>query len=359
VASNPAEPDFDPRFARQAILPSIGAAGQRSLSQAGVMIVGLGALGCAVADHLVRAGVGTLTLIDRDIVELSNLQRQTLFTEADAREGRPKAQAAAERLGAVSSACRMSYEIADVTSANAKKLLDEARAGLAPGAPFALLDGTDNFETRYLLNDLAVSEGLPLLYAGVLGVTGLSAPFLPGHACLRCVFDSPPRPGSQATCATVGVLGPAVAIAAARQASDAIHFLAGRWEAIDLALHDFDLVSGRVRRVPLPAPQAGCVCCGLRQFEFLNAPPASASLCGRNAVQISPPPGAAGVDLGELATRWAGARELRVSAHMVRGAFPVGGQMLRLTVFADGRVLVSGTADSAAARAAVARYVGA
>lgn len=346
----------DRRYHRQRILPFIGNDGQRALASSHAMIVGVGALGCHVADLLVRAGVGTLTFIDRDVVELTNLQRQCLFSEDDAACGRPKVEAARRRLEAVNSGVRLRPVPADFCARNATQLLAQGSAVAPVGV---LLDGTDNFETRYLLNDLAVREGLPYVYGGAIGARAMAATFRGGDdaPCLRCVFPEAPAPGSQPTCDTAGVLAPAVAMAASWQASMAMRVLCGRG-AGESVLHDADVWEGNVRTMRMRrAPD--CPCCGPRgTLEFLDATGGGrVALCGSDAVQVWPRTGgAAMLDLKTLATRLAAAGDVTSTAMMVRFRPAEGG--LEMSLFADGRAIVKGTRDEAKARAAYARYVG-
>lgn len=357
----PYYPGMPSRYQRQEILPDVGEGGQARLASSHAAVVGLGALGCAIADHLARAGVGVLTIIDRDLVERSNLQRQCLYTEADADEGLPKAEAARRRLAAVNSEITVRAHIADLTARNADALL----AGGDGRGPGVLLDGTDNFQTRYLLNDLAVRDGVPLVYGGVVATRGMQMTIRPGAtACLRCLFEEPPAPGSQPTCETAGVLGPAVAIVAACQAADALRCLLGQGERVAPTLLEFDLWAGRRRRLDVGGARRGdCPCCGLRRFEFLeqDAGGEAVGLCGRHAVQVSPAGGA--VDLEALASRLAAAGEVEASRFMVRFRVPgergESGEGVAMTVFRDGRAIVSGTSRPERARSLYARFVGA
>ncbi len=364
------------RYHRQQILPGVGAAGQERLARAHAAIVGLGALGCAIADHLARAGVGTLTLIDRDLVDRTNLQRQSLYTERDAAEQLPKAEAARRRLAEVNSEITIHAHIADLTAANADALLTYRGDGGGGGGggdsggevrrPDIILDGTDNFETRYLLNDIAVRDGIPLVYGGVVGTRGMQMTIRPGAtACLRCIFEEPPAPGTQPTCDTAGVLGPVVAIVAGCQASDAIRVMLGQGDEIPQSLLEFDLWAGRRRRLDLTsAKRPDCPCCGFGRFEFLESGRISqaVSLCGQDAVQISPPFQSAGrLDLSALAERLAHAGEVQATPFMVRVSIPSDSedsQSISLTVFRDGRAIISGTSQPDRARAIYARYVG-
>lgn len=343
-----ARPD---RYARQAILPGIGPEGQARLADAWAVVVGVGALGCTSADLLVRAGVGRVTLIDRDVVERSNLQRQSLFAERD--EGQPKAAAAAARLRDANSDIDVRAVVADVTPLNAERLVREA-AGDRAVALGAIVDGTDNFEARYLLNDVAVKLGVALLYAGAVGTRSVSAAFLPGGPCLRCVFEEPPEVASQPTCETAGVLGPSVVEVAARQAAEAIKVLTGRGDVVDRAIVTTDLWTNETRRIAAGERRADCPCCGLRRFEFLDGSAGDeVALCGRNAVQVSPRAGAS-VDLAALARRLAPYGPVAASEHLVRA----GVEGVEVTVFADGRAIVKGTSRPEVARGVYAKWVG-
>lgn len=346
------------RYQRQVRLPGIGEEGQRRLAGSVAVVVGVGALGCTSADLLVRAGVGTVVLIDRDVVELTNLQRQSLFTEADAAAGLPKAEAGAARLGAVNSGVRVVPVVADLGPSNVERLI--ARGG----APSVILDGTDNFETRYLLNDVGVKGAIPYCYAGVVGTCGMAAAFLPGMGCLRCVFEDPPAPGAAPTCDTAGVLGGVVAMAAGAQATDAIRILVGGDSGPAQGLLDFDLWSGRVRRVRFEK-RADCPCCGRGRYAFLNAPrgeDGAVVLCGQRAVQVSGMTGDTGpVDLAMLETRLSACATVRRAGSLLRAVFRPGEtpEPIELVVFADGRAIVRGTDQPARARSIYARYIGA
>lgn len=364
------------RYHRQMLLPGVGPEGQARLARAHAAIVGCGALGCAAADHLARAGVGCLTLVDRDVVEWTNLQRQTLFSEADARDALPKAHAARRRLAEVNSGARLRDVVADLTPANAARLLGLHPADPEVPTPQVLIDGTDNFETRYLLNDLAVRYGTPLVYGGVVAARGMESTFLPRPlpspsgdigptACLRCMFEDPPPLGSAPTCDTAGVLGPAVAIVAAVQAADALKILLGRPDLLSPTILDIDLWSNSRRRLTLQR-RPDCPCCGRGRFDFLDrAPDADTALCGQDAVQIAAPAAVPHTLLGDLADRLRphGAVE-RLGAMLVRTRLEHeraddGARPIHLTVFADGRAIVKGTTRPARARAVYARYVGA
>jgi molybdopterin/thiamine biosynthesis adenylyltransferase len=333
------------RYSRQIRLQAIGPEGQARLRAARVLIVGCGALGTHLADTLARAGVGTLWLVDRDVVEWSNLQRQVLFTEADASAGTPKAIAAAARLAEVNRDCRVEPFVADCSLDFLQRL---------PGAPDLVLDGTDNFPTRYLLNDWCARHRRPWIYAGAVGTEGASMVVRPGGPCLRCLWPEPPSNADVGTCETVGVLAPAIAAVTAFQATEAIKLLVGA-EA-QTGVFTCDVWRGSYAVLPLAAgPAADCPVCTGTAFPALDAPPAaSVSLCGRDAVQIDP-----GLDhrldLEGLAARLrAAATGIERTAHLLR--FEVDGA--RFSVFPGGRALVFGVRDPLRARALYDRWIG-
>ena len=346
------------RYHRQTLLPQIGAAGQARLGAAHVLLVGCGALGSVLADQLVRAGVGSLRIVDRDVVELTNLQRQVLFDESDAREGTPKAVAAAARLRRINSEVRVEPIVADLHAGNV-----EAFAGLEAGARPAdlILDGTHNVETRFLLNDVAVKHGRPWVYGACVGMDGrVMVVHPPRTPCLRCVFPEPPGPGELPTCDTAGVLGPVAAAVASLQMVAALKLLTGQASAHANELVSVDLWKGRFRATSLDdAKRSDCPTCAKRRFEFLDRADAgqAVSLCGRNAVQIRPARNAGGLDLAALEEK------LRSSGNVERTPFllrckPADHAPLQLTVFGDGRAIIHGTTDSKRARSAYARWIG-
>ena len=333
------------RYSRQARFAPLGAEGQSRIERSCVAIVGLGALGSVQADLLARAGVGTLRLIDRDFVELSNLQRQTLYEESDASEALPKAIAAARRLARVNSEIRIEPVVADLSPANIEEMFEGV--GL-------ICDATDNFETRYLINDFAVREGVPWIYGAAVGSYGVKLAVLPGaSACFRCVYPEPPG-GAQPTCETEGVLGPVTAAIASLQAGDALKILASGGEPMFTRMTTVDVWSGAIRQTAPPARAPDCPCCGRREFPYLDGKHrAPISLCGRNAVQIherSRP-----VNLTELAQRLRDLAEVRVNEFALKAAV----ECYELTVFPDGRAIIKGTIDPGVARSVYARYVGA
>jgi len=338
------------RYHRQKLLPFIGEAGQSKLESARLLLIGCGALGSVVAEQLVRAGVGHLVIVDRDIVEWTNLQRQVLFDEADARDGIPKSIAAAKRLKAVNSSIAIEPMVADVHAGNIELLASSADL---------IIDGTDNAETRYLLNDVAVKHNIPWIYGACVGTDGRTMTIRPGTtACLRCVFPESPGVGELQTCDTAGVLGPAIAVIAGYQAAAAIKLLSGNPDATDGGLLTVDFWKNRHRTIQVGAPRGDCPCCGQHQFEFLDRPAASTAvtLCGRNSVQVRPATPAK-IDLKHLAERLAGLGRIEASPYLLRSHLndPAG---VVLTIFPDGRCIVQGTEDSARARSLVSQYVG-
>jgi molybdopterin/thiamine biosynthesis adenylyltransferase len=333
------------RYSRQVLFRELGEEGQERLLAARVAIVGCGALGSFQAAALARAGVGRLLLIDRDFVETSNLQRQWLYEESDAVEGLPKAVAAARALARINSSIEMTPAVADLTPSNAAELLDGAHL---------ILDGTDNFETRYLINDYAISRGVPWIYGAAVGSYGLEMPVLPGRtACLKCVFPSPPT-GAQPTCETAGVLNAVTALVAALQVADATKILAGHADALRSRITTFDAWSGEIRQIAQPAPQPDCAACARRAFPHLEGPTrAPVSLCGRNAVQIHDRERP--LDLEALKARLAPLGEVRANEFALRFFL----KPYEMTIFPDGRAIIKGTDDTGLARSLYARYIGA
>ena len=335
------------RYSRQILFEGIGEEGQRRLRAARVLVAGCGALGSAQVEALARAGVGRLRIADRDFVEESNLQRQTLFTERDARERLPKAAAAARRVAEINSEVEVEAEIVDINNSNVERL--------AEGCDL-VLDGTDNFATRYLLNDACVRRGTPWVYGAAVGSYGVTMTVRPRLTpCLRCVFPEAPAAGSAPTCDTAGVVMPVISVVASVQVSEALKLLAGRAERLHGSLMQFDVWENEWRRVRLGGPDPDCPACARAVYETLGAEPAdhAAVLCGRDAVQVSPR-GAARIDLRALAERLGAAGEVKVNEYLVR--LRAGGY--ELTVFEDARAIVRGTDDPAMARSLYARYVG-
>ncbi len=340
------------RYSRQARFAPLGDEGQRRIRDARVAIVGCGALGSVQAEIMTRAGTGFLRLIDRDIVELSNLQRQFLYDESDAREASPKAAAAARRLASINSDVHLEPVVADLTPSNAADLFENIDL---------ILDGTDNFETRYLINDAAVSRNIPWIYGAAVGSYGLKLAIVPGAtACFRCVYPDPPE-GTQPTCETAGVLGSLTATIAALQTADAIRILSlpsrdqrERLDPLIARLTTVDVWSGEIRQLAPFARDPACPCCALRQFVHLDGSRrAPVSLCGRNAVQIHER--TRPINLVDLASSLSALAPIRSNEFALRIAL----DPYELTVFPDGRAIVKGTTDIGIARSLYARYVGA
>jgi molybdopterin-synthase adenylyltransferase len=335
---------IDPdRYSRQIRFTPFGPEGQRRVSASTVAIVGCGALGTVQASLLARAGCGTIRLIDRDYVELSNLQRQILYTESDARELLPKAEAARRHLLAANSEITIEAHVCDLNPENAEDLL---------GGVAVIVDATDNFETRYLINDYAVREAVPWIYGAAVGSYGIVMPVIPGDsACFRCVYPEPPS-GMQPTCETAGVLGPVTSVIGSLQAMEALKILAGKPESVRRKIFTADLWNGPIREAAMPSRDAACPCCALHEFRWLNGRRAPVSLCGRNAVQIHER--MRPLDLSALAAQLEGIGTVRSNEFALR--FQTGNH--ELTIFPDGRAIVKGTTDVGLARSLYARYVG-
>jgi len=333
------------KYSRQVLFSGIGEDGQARLLASRAVIVGCGAIGAAAANLLVRAGVGRVRVIDRDFVEPSNLQRQTLFDEADALQALPKAVAAERKLRSINSAIAVEGVVADLNPRNAPELL----AGFD-----LILDGTDNFETRFLINDFAVSSGLPWIYAAAVASYGLTMTILPGVTpCLACLLETQ-RQGLEETCDTVGVLGSIVNLIASLEVADALKLLAGRTDQLHGRLISCDIWSGRFQSTRA-ARNPDCRVCARREFSYLEgeAQP-HITLCGRDSVQIHERGRA--LDLAALRAHLARTiADVRQNDFLLRFRIPP----YEMTVFADGRAIVKGTKDPAVARSVYARYIGA
>ena len=335
------------RYLRQVIFSPLGAAGQDRLLAARVVLIGCGANGTVMANTLARAGVGQLVIVDRDFVELNNLQRQVLFDEEDVRRGTPKAIAAAEKLGRVNSSIRIDGVVADVNAENIEELIDGATL---------VMDGTDNFETRFLINDACVKHALPWVYAGAVASYGMTMTIVPHEtACLRCLFNREPPPGTLPTCDTAGVIGPIVNVMASIASAEAIKFIVGAGTRnaglinIDLWENTFDSFA--------VARRDDCIACGQGTFEYLEGERGgtmTAFLCGRDAIQVNPGRGHT-LDLTALAARLQGVGQVSVNEYLVKLAV----DNYELTIFPDARTIVKGTDDATVARSVFAKYVGA
>lgn len=331
------------RYSRQILFAGIGERGQQHLLDARIAVAGCGALGSFQAGALARAGAGFLRIIDRDYVELSNLQRQWLFDESDAEQGLPKAVAAARKLAGINSNVRVDPVVADLTPANIEELLGDVDL---------ILDGTDNFETRYLINDFAVDRSVPWVYGAAVGSYGIAMAVLPGvSSCLRCVYPDPPA-GAQQTCETAGVLGPLTSLIASLQVAETMKILCSAEPARKITT--VDVWTGAIRQVTQPGPVENCPACGRREFPFLNGERrAPVSLCGQNAVQIHER--ARPLELRDLAARLAPLGTVRSNEFALRFETPP----YLMTIFPDGRAIIKGTTDVGVARSLYARYIGA
>ena len=335
------------RYSRQILFNEIGHAGQERLLSSRVLIVGCGALGASHAEMLARAGVGKLRIVDRDFVEFTNLQRQTLFKESDAAERLPKSIAARTRIGEINSETEVEAIIADVNNSNVESLIADCDV---------VLDGTDNFQVRYLLNDACVKHGQIWIYGAAVSSYGTTMTVIPHETpCLRCVFSEMPDAGSSPTCDTAGVIMPIIAMVSATQVAETIKLLVGDRSSLHASLMQFDVWANDRQRIKLGSPDPECRSCGLGEYEYLDADAqeSAAVLCGRNAVQIAPA-AAVRLDLNALADRLGKLGNVKQNQYLVR--FELGDN--ELTVFSDGRAIVRGTDDPAAARSWYAKYVG-
>src|SRR2546421_366344 len=335
------------RYSRQILFPGIGEAGQQRLSTSRALIIGCGALGSAQAEALARAGVGTLRIADRDFVEFSNLQRQTMFTERDATERLPKAIACARHLREINSDVVVEPEIVDANHSNAERLIQNCGV---------VLDGTDNFATRYLINDACIKHDVNWIYGAAVGSYGVTMTIRPqATPCLRCMFPEAPPAASAPTCDTAGVIMPIISVVAAVQVSEALKLLTGDRRSLHNSLMQFDVWRNEWRKIGLGSPLADCPTCGLGQYETLNAESSefAAVMCGRHAVQISPSASAT-IDLAALSRKLASAGEVKANDYLLR--FRTGDY--ELTVFQDARSIIRGTDDIATARSLYSKYIG-
>jgi molybdopterin/thiamine biosynthesis adenylyltransferase len=336
--------ELNDRYSRQILFRGIGAEGQKRLASARVAIVGCGATGSAVASLLARSGVGHLRIIDRDYVEPSNLQRQSLFDENDARESLPKAIAAARRIAAFNSQIVAEPQVADLTPENIGSLLADVDL---------ILDGTDNFETRYLINDFAVQRNLPWIYAAAVGSYGVTLNVLPAQtSCLACIFPDFPQ-GSFETCETAGILNSAVNLIASIEASEALKFLVGAQDRLRRSLLSFDVWTNERAELQAAKPRPGCRACGARDFLHLEGKARPhITLCGRNSVQIHERHRP--VDFSEMNQRLTPHGTVRHNDFVLK----FWRDPYEMTLFPDGRAIIKGTTDTGVARSLYARFVG-
>jgi molybdopterin/thiamine biosynthesis adenylyltransferase len=336
--------ELNERYSRQVLFPGIGTEGQRRLSASRIAIVGCGATGSALAALLARAGVGTIRIIDRDYVEPSNLQRQSLFDEADAAESLPKAIAAARKVAAFNSEIVIEPHVADLIPENIGTLLDEVHL---------ILDGTDNFETRYLINDFAVKNSLPWIYTAAVGSYGVTLNVLPGKtACLACIFSDPPQ-GTFESCETAGILNSAVNLAASIAATEAMKVLVGAEDQLRRTLLSFDVWRNERAEIAADQPRPGCRACWEHQFPHLAGEGRPhITLCGRNSVQIHEHRRA--VDFQEMSERLKPHGAVRHNDFVLKFWH----EPYEMTLFPDGRAIIKGTTDRALAKSLYARFVG-
>jgi adenylyltransferase/sulfurtransferase len=335
-----------------------------------VLVLGCGALGTVIADMLARAGVGHLRIVDRDFIELTNLQRQVLFDEADVADAIPKAEAARRKIAKINSQVKVSAVVDDINHTNIERF--------ASGVDL-IVDGVDNFETRYLANDVAVKHGIPYVYGGAVGTVGMSYAILPhtrdGNAawesaagggkatpCFRCLFEEAPAPGTSPTCDTVGVIGPAVAIIANFQVAETLKILTGNLNRVSPTMLNIDLWTNTFMQMKVANARdnGDCPCCKHHRFEFLEGKAGSSttSLCGRNAVQLTHKQQGGNIDFDELANRLRQHGLVRSNEFMLRADLSDNGKPYELTLFTDGRAIVKGTGDASIARGVYAKYVG-
>ncbi len=335
--------DINDRYSRQVLFQAIGAEGQNKLAQARVAVVGCGATGSAVASLLARSGVGALRIIDRDYVETSNLQRQSLFDEEDARESLPKAIAAARQIARFNSRIVVEPHVADLIPANADSLL---------GGCDLILDGTDNFETRYLINDYAVKNSVAWIYAAAVASYAVTMNILPGEtACLACIFPEPPR-GTVETCETAGILNSAVNLVASLAATEALKFLVGARAKMRRTLLSWDVWTNERAELAAMHPRSGCRACAGDFAHLAGEGRPHITMCGRNSVQIHERERP--VDFAELSARLQPHGKVRHNEFVLK----FWRDPYEMTLFPDGRAIIKGTTDTAVARSLYARFVG-
>ncbi len=335
------------RYFKQMLLAEIGEGGQKKLNGASAVVAGCGALGSVIANSLVRSGVGRVTIVDRDFIELDNLARQILFDEEDIRRGLPKAIAAAEKLRRINSEVTIEPIVADLTAENIERIIKGA--GI-------VLDGTDNFETRFLINDACVKLGIPWIYGGVVATYGMSFAIIPGETpCLKCFINELPGPGSTPTCDTVGVLGTAVNMIASIEVTEGLKILLGKHDALIKKLIYIDAWYGTWSVFELRKGSARCPVCDDRQFVFLDQKKGTrlTSLCGQNAIQVSPPT-VTGISFKDLASRLKSSGEVSFNDYMLKFI----SRPYEFIIFSDGRTIIKGTTDESTAKTLFSKYIG-
>nr|WP_083270789.1 ThiF family adenylyltransferase [Bacillus marinisedimentorum] len=331
------------RYSRQMLFKPIGEDGQRNLADAKVLIVGMGALGTAAANHLARAGVGFIRFADRDYVEKSNLQRQMLFDEEDVKAAMPKAEAARRKLMLLNSDIMLDARIGDVNADNVEELI----AGID-----LVIDGTDNFSTRFLLNDACFKHGIPFIYGGAVSSRGMFAALRPGKTpCLRCLM--PEQQGGQ-TCDTVGVISPVVDMVSSYQVTETLKYLTGNEKHMRSGLLNFDIWYNQQFQISFGKSRSDCPVCSKKSYPALEPTEKETTtvLCGRETVQIQ---NHTNMDLNDWAERLAPVAQLKKTPFLLRAELNEGE---RLVLFPDGRVLVQGTEDITRAKTLYSRYIG-
>jgi len=357
------------RYHRQMLLAGFGVEGQNKLLESTALILGCGALGTVSANMLARAGVGHLIIVDRDFIDITNLQRQVLFDEQDIADGIPKAEAARRKIQLINSQVKVTAVVDDINFRNISRLAADADI---------LIDGLDNFETRYLANDFAVKHGKPYVYGGAVGTTGMTFTILPhspdgqsiwetlpggsrATPCFRCLFEQAP-PGESPTCDTIGVLGPAVSIIANFQASEALKVLTGNFAQVNSSLLNIDLWTNALMQLDVSRSwtDGDCPTCKHRMFDYLDGKAGSTAtaLCGRDAVQLLHRQSGDKINLAALAQRLQQTGPVQVNEFLLRAQIQDNGRQFELSLFADGRAIVKGTGDVAEARSLYAKYIG-
>lgn len=335
------------RYSRQILFQEIGKSGQEKLLNSRVLLVGCGALGASHAEILARAGVGFLRIVDRDFVEFSNLQRQTLYSESDAKDRLPKAIAAKNRLKEINSEIEVEAVIADVNHSNVESFVKDVDL---------IIDGTDNFQVRYLINDACVKTHKTWIYGAAVSSYGTTMTIFPFESpCLRCIFEEMPSAGSAPTCDTAGVIQPIITSISAIQTTEALKILIGNFDKLHKSLIQIDVWQNDWRKIKLGKPNADCETCAKRNFEFLEAENADffTALCGRDAIQIQPPK-ASEINLPKLAEKLKNAGEIKLNAYLLRLTI----ENYELTIFTDARAIIRGTDDLSVARSIYAKYIG-
>jgi len=335
------------RYFKQILLEEIGGEGQKRLNGSSAVVAGCGALGSVICNSLVRAGVGRVTIVDRDFIELDNLPRQMLFDEEDIKRGLPKAIAAAEKLRRINSEITVVPVVADLTVENIEKIIKGSDV---------VLDGMDNFETRFLINDACVKLGIPWIYGGVVATYGMSFSIIPGETpCLRCFINELPGPGSTPTCDTVGVLGTAVNMVGSIEVTEGLKILLGKYDLLIKKLVYIDVWQGIWNLYEIKKDANRCSVCDDRKFSFLDQKKGTrlTSLCGQNAIQVSPP-ASAGVSFHDLALRLQPHGEVSYNDYMLR--FTI--KPYEFTVFHDGRTIIKGITDESEAKILFSKYIG-